>query len=189
MMLLSLLIPTTQSRMEMTMSLVDSILDQVEQGNYIGLVEIIPLWDNGEKTIGTKRNELIQMATGKYIAFVDSDDELATNYIELLMDGIAQDTDCCSLRGIYTQDGGKEYLFEHSIKYPVWETVDATIKYLRPPNHLNCIKKEIANQFKFPEIMHGEDRVWSDAIKASGLIKTEHYIDSVLYHYKFLTSK
>ena len=189
MMLLSILIPTTQSRMNMTMSLVDSILDQIERGNYVGLIEIIPLWDQGEKSIGTKRNELIQMAKGKYIAFVDSDDDLAKNYIELLMDGIAKGVDCCSLRGIFTQDGQDPQFFEHSIKYEYWSTTDNAIKYERPPNHLNCIKKEIANQFKFPEIMHGEDRIWSEAIKVSGLIKTEHYIDSVLYHYKFITSK
>jgi len=189
MMLFSILIPTLSSRVEQCLTLVDKLLDQVERGNYIGLVEIVTLYDNGEKSIGTKRNELIQMSKGKYIAFVDDDDELATNYIDLLMDGIAKGVDCCSLRGIFTQDGGSPQLFEHSIKYEYWTTTDNAIKYERPPNHLNCIKKEIANQFKFPEIMHGEDRVWSEAIKSSGLIKTEHYIDSVLYHYKFLTSK
>ena len=188
-MLLSLLIPSTQSRMGMTMELVDKLLDQVERGNYIGLVEVVTLYDNGEKSIGAKRNELIQMSKGKYVAFVDSDDELATNYIDLLMDGIAHGVDCCSLRGIFTQDGRDPQLFEHSIKYDYWTTTDNSIKYERPPNHLNCIKKEIANQFKFPEIMHGEDRVWSEAIKASGLIKTEHYIDAILYHYKFIKNK
>jgi len=39
------------------MSLVDKMLDQVEKGNYTGFIEIVTLYDNGEKTIGTKRNE------------------------------------------------------------------------------------------------------------------------------------
>ena len=63
---LSILIPTLSSRADQCMSLVDKMLDQVEKGNYTGFIEIVTLYDNGEKTIGTKRNELIQMAKGEY---------------------------------------------------------------------------------------------------------------------------
>lgn len=190
MVLFSILIPSTQNRMEMTMSLVDRLLDQVERGNYIGLVEVITLYDKGEKSIGTKRNELIQMAKGKYIAFVDSDDDITTNYIDLIMEGIAHDVDCCSLRGVITWNGEKPEVFEHSIRYDAYRTNETGVpKYERYPNHLNCIKKEIANDFKYPEINHGEDTDWATQVFKSGRIKTEHYIDAVLYHYKFITNK
>lgn len=189
MMLLSLLIPTLSSRTEQCLSLVDSLLDQIEQGNYVGLVEVVTLYDSGEKTIGKKRNELIQMATGKYVCFIDDDDSVANNYVELLMDGIAHDVDCCSLRGVITWNGDNAELFEHSIMYDSYSTTSNAIKYERYPNHLNCIKKEICNQFKYPEINHGEDTDWATQVFKSGLIKSEHYIDAVLYHYKFITNK
>jgi hypothetical protein len=93
------------------------------------------------------------------------------------------------LRGIITFDGETPELFEHSIKYKEYKTVDNPVKYERYPNHLNCIKSSIAKQFKFPEINHGEDTDWATQIFNSGLIKTEHYIDSVMYHYNFITRK
>lgn len=187
---LSILIPTTESRRNMTMELVDKILDQIERGNYIGIVEVVALYDNGEKSIGAKRNELVRLSKGEYVCFVDSDDDLATNYIDLVMDGIELGVDCCSLRGVITWDGENPQIFEHSIKYNEWKTNDlGAIKYERFINHLNVVKKSIASQIKFQEISHGEDRIWSESLQKSGLIKTEHFIDSVIYHYLFLTNK
>jgi glycosyltransferase involved in cell wall biosynthesis len=191
MMLLSLLIPTLSSRAEQCLSLVDKLLDQVEHGNYIGLVEVVTLYDNGEKSIGTKRNELIQMAKGKYVAFIDDDDSISSDYIDLLIEGISKDVDCCSLRGVITWDGENPEIFEHSVSYNEWKTniTGVSIKYERFINHLNCVKKSIANNIKYAEISHGEDRQWSEDLMKSGLVKTEHYIPSVIYHYIFKTNK
>ena len=186
---LSILIPTLSSRSEQCLSLVDKLLDQIERGDYIGKVEVVTLYDQGEKPTGQKRNELIQMAKGEYICFVDDDDEVAINYIDLLMDGIEEGADCCSLRGIITWDGQNPEFFEHSIRYSEYKTTENPIKYERFPNHLNCIKKSIAMQVEFPSITFGEDTDFAHKLHKTGLIKTEHYIDSVLYHYKFKTNK
>jgi glycosyltransferase involved in cell wall biosynthesis len=149
-------------------------------------VEIIT--DNSEvDTIGEKRNRLLQMAKGKYVCFIDDDDTVSYQYIDLLMEGIFIDADCCSLRGHYSVDGVEDGLFEHSLRYSEWKTTDNFIKYERYPNHLNCIKSSIAKQFKFPEKNFGEDHDWSKQIHESGLIKTEHYIPEVIYFYKKVT--
>lgn len=184
---LSILIPTLSSRTEQCLTLVDSLLDQIEKSNYP--VEVVTLYDEGQKSIGTKRNELIQMSKGEYICFVDDDDRIASNYIELIMDGIAHDVDCCSLRGVITWNGMDAAIFEHSIKYKAYIETENSIKYERFPNHLNCIRKSIANQFHFPDISFSEDTDWATQIFKSGLIKTEHYIDAVIYHYDFIPTK
>ena len=153
-------------------------------------VQIILYTDDGTKTIGAKRNQLLEWARGEYLCFFDDDDSPSKDYIKLIMEGIATGKDCVSLRGVITWDGERPELFEHSIKYPAYATNDTgAIKYERFPNHLNAIKSSIAKQFKFAEINHGEDTDFATQIKNSGLIKTEHYIDSVIYHYNFKTNK
>lgn len=183
---LSILIPTIRERAEMFCKLVNYI---EEQAYRFGEIEII--YHIGNKSIGTKRNGLLETATGKYVAFVDDDDRVSSNYISLLMEGIEKDVDCCSLVGEYTVDGKNPQLFEHSIKYQEYRTngnyaLDMDIKqvkYERYPNHLNCIRASIAKQFKFPEINHGEDTDWATQIKKSGLLKTEHTIEQIIYYY------
>lgn len=199
---LSILIPTTEDRKECTSQLLKEISRQSGGSKlqyYNGSVrvmimnepiEILIYLDNYEKSIGEKRNILLSKASGTYVSFVDSDDVLSKNYIQSLFEGINKGVDCCSLRGVITFDGVNPETFEHSIKYNEWKTNEtAPIKYERTINHLNCLKKEIAEQFKFPEINFGEDHKWSMDLHQSGLIKTEHFIEEVIYHYQYLTKK
>jgi glycosyltransferase involved in cell wall biosynthesis len=146
--------------------------------------------------IGQKRNELLQGAEGEYVCFIDDDDLVSENYVQLLMEGIDKGVDCCSLKGIITEDGKRPQVFEHSIQYKEYRTVggeDNTspgfVRYERYPNHLNCIKASIAKQFRFPELNHGEDTEWATQIHKSGLLKVEHYIPEVIYYYEYISKK
>jgi hypothetical protein len=87
--------------------------------------------------------------------------------------------DCCSLTGeLHWPNGGIER-FEHSIDYDKWEKKDNV--YLRYPNHLNTVKRELALQVGFKDMGHGEDKDYSDRLKP--LLKTEAKIEGVIYHY------
>lgn len=183
--LLSILIPTLESRGE----LLRNCLDSLNHKDYKDKVEILLEYDNGEYSIGAKRNILLDRSIGKYVCFIDDDDIVATSYLKNIFEGIAKGVDCCSLRGIITFNGNNPEYFEHSIRYNEYKTTDNTIKYERYPNHLNCIKSSIAKQFRFADINHGEDTDWATQIHKSGLIKIEHYINDVMYHYKFITNK
>jgi len=158
---------------------------------YINKVEIIIFEDNFENSIGYKRNILNNLAAGNYICCIDSDDSISKNYISNLLKGIEQGVDCCSLRGVITWDGERPELFEHSIKYDSYKTNISgdAIVYERFPNHLNCIKSSIVKQIKFHEINHGEDTDFATQIFNLGLIKTEYFIDEVIYHYQYKTNK
>lgn len=160
---------------------------QIRDSGVEGRVEV--LVNNNEESIGAKSNHLLDICWGKYCARFDSDDMPGPNYIKRIFEGIDKDVDCCSLRGIITFDGNNPEVFEHSIKYKEWATTSNPIKYERYPNHLNAIKSSIAKQFKYPDISHGEDHDWSKQVFESGLIKTEYYIDEVIYNYKFVTTK
>lgn len=183
--LLSILIPTTKSRELVFNRLMTELIRQI--GDLP--IEIIVADEEPPTTIGYKRNKLLQLAKGKYVCFFDSDDYPTEDYIPTIFEGIIKDVDCVYLRGVMTTNGKNPEIFEHSIKYTKWETTNNEIKYLRNPNHLNCIKSSIAKNFKFKEVNWGEDRDWSEQLFQSGLLKTEHYSDKILYQYLYNSKK
>lgn len=143
-------------------------------------VEIMTLRNNGERNIGYYRQCLLEQATGDYIAFIDDDDMVPDDYISKILTAIETEPDCCSLTGeIHWLSNGTTERFEHSLKYDKWEKKDGV--YLRYPNHLNAVRRELALQVGFKDMGHGEDRDYSDRLKP--LLKTEAPIDGVIYHY------
>lgn len=183
---LSILIPTIRRHYRFFTNLISELRSQILP--YAEDIEII-VDDNEEDVIGVKRNRLLERANGKYIAFIDSDDTISPHYIQLIMEGIEKDVDCCSLKGVISVDGVYDGIFEHSLKYDDWRTTGNEVKYERYQNHLNTSRASIAKQFKFPETTFGEDHVWSKAMHESGLLQTEHYIDDVIYFYRYVTNK
>lgn len=182
---LSILIPTLHSRVRCFTRIHERLTALIDP--YKNDVEIVVEVDNGEMSIGAKRNLLMQCAKGLYVAFIDCDDDVTDWYIEALMEGIETGADCCSLIGEITFDGQNPKTFIHSIQYNSYFEKDNV--YYRPPNHLNCIKRELAIKIPFPEKNFGEDTDFAMALCRSGLLKTEHYIDRGLYYYKYITKK
>lgn len=188
---LSILIPTIKHREEMFKELFYELRGQINRCGATGEVEVL-FNNDAVATIGAKRNDLLSRSTGEYVCFIDDDDTVSKDYVKLILEAIEKKPDCVSLKGVLTVDGKNPEIFEHSIKYSEWETVDNPtngIKYLRCPNHLNCIKASIAKDYPFVESNFGEDKLWSVDIKESGRLKSEIYIDEVLYHYKYVSDK
>jgi len=192
---LSLLIPTTSDRENYFADIMSQLCKQVKilsdktHEDYWRHVEILKDPRDKSFTIGEKRNSLLFAATGEYLNFLDSDDQVSDDYLETVLEGIENKPDCLSLRGIMTTDGERPEIFEHSLKYQEWRETKNEIKYERYPNHLNCIRSDIAKQIKFPEKNFGEDHAWSKSLHESGVLKNEFYIDKVMYYYKYMTKK
>jgi glycosyltransferase involved in cell wall biosynthesis len=141
-------------------------------------VEICFQGDNGEITIGEKRNKLLLCAQGEYACFVDDDDDVSDDYIESIMTALEEKPDCIGIEGILKCKAG-DLIFRHSIQFQCWYTgIDA---FYRTPNHLNPIKRKIALNVCFPSKNFGEDQHYSDGIKRQ--LKTEKYIDHPIYFY------
>lgn len=177
---LSLLIPSVIDRSHFLESLLHRI--DAQKGDHD--VEVLVELDNRQATIGTKRNKLLQKASGDYVAFIDDDDRISHDYIDRVFEGINKGVDCCSLTGIITFDGLHPKPFIHSIQNDrYWED---EIAYYRFPNHLNCIMASIAKQFRFPEKNHGEDTDFATQMHNAKVLKTEHFIDSTIYFYDWV---
>lgn len=188
---LSILICTVPKRKDLFLiQLLREIRKQITP--FHGQVEILTSPDDQANwKIGSKRNWLLDVSDGDYVAFIDDDDRISHNYIPLVMEGIDKGVDCCSLRGIITEDGLKPLIFEHSIKYHEYKTNPEghPIRYERYPNHLNCIKSSIAKKFRFPEKNHGEDTDWATQVFNLGLLKMEHEIKDIIYYYDWRSVK
>lgn len=177
---LSILICSLKSR-EIFYNRLIGILEKQKNNN----VEIISSIDNGVKSIGAKRNELLNKASGDYVAFIDDDDTVHNDYIKLILEAIKNNPDCVGIEGIMTTNGRNPEKFIHSLKYDSWFKKNGI--YYRNPNHLNPVKREIALSVMFPEINHGEDKDYSERLFEH--LKTEEYINIPIYNYLFVTNK
>lgn len=171
---LSVLIASVSERDQLLKNLV-KILKL--QGN--SDIEIIADVDDCKRSIGDKRNSLLEAAKGEYVAFVDDDDGISPFYIQKILKAIESKPDCCSLEGIIVQRSTGPRKFIHSLKYDHW--FEKNNVYYRCPNHLNPVKREIAMEVKFPSLNYHEDLDYSLRLKP--FLKTESYIDEPIYFY------
>lgn len=178
--ILSVLICSLKDRSEQLNNLILRLNNQIANKN----VEIKICIDNGEHTIPKKRNYLINSSLGEYICFVDDDDDVSNNYIDLILESLIDKPDCVGIIGMYYANNVRGKDFIHSIKYSEWRDVGEV--YERTPNHLNPIKSE--HIFKiggFNETLkRGEDFDFSQRVKH--LLKTEKFIDKPIYKYNFI---
>lgn len=145
-------------------------------------VEVIVNVDDGQLSIGDKRNALLKEATGDYIAFIDDDDMVRTTYVPNILTAILTDPDCVGIEGIMTTNGSTSgRLFIHSLRYHIWFEDNGI--YYRNPNHLSPVKRELALKTGFPGINHGEDHDYSRRLLP--LLNTECYIKGPIYHYDY----
>ncbi len=153
-------------------------------------VQIITNPDGGKKTIGQKRNELVAQSTGKYICFVDDDDLVSPQYVAKVLAALKSDPDCVGFKVERTSDGTATGTAVHSLKYERYgdgKAAGGSIIWERTPNHLNPIRRTIAIQCEFPHQSFGEDSAY--AVKVRPLLKTEKFIDEVLYRYEYVSNK
>lgn len=116
-------------------------------------------------TIGEKRQALLERARGHFIAYVDDDDGVAHDYVNRVLTALKSrsDADCASLVGAMTVDGGTAVRFEHSISYGEWRMQGGV--HVRPPNHLNAVRRELALRVGFKAQNEGEDFDFSTRLR------------------------
>ena len=148
-------------------------------------VEIIINIDNGSKTVGEKRNEVLDKATGKYISFVDDDDSVDDKYIETILKVIEQNpkVDSIGFTGLFYVNGNGTMYFKHANEYGGHYKDGMGVQF-RPINHINPIRLEIAKQIRFDNKNFGEDSDYCDRLFDSKLIQHEVIINNIImYHY------
>jgi glycosyltransferase involved in cell wall biosynthesis len=161
-------------------------------------IEVIGLFDNKKRSVGHKRNELLKLAQGEYLCFIDDDDDIAQDYISSIITSLYANpiADCIVFDCITTQNGDKnnQTYSKYSINYeyvqvpgispnPVDPTGRIAFQWRGKPAHTMVYKSGIAKKHIYMNQNYGEDVDWVK--RACQDIRNEVRIDKVLYYYNF----
>ena len=181
---ISILIPTMKAREKLFKQVLAEVRKQIAD---VPEIRVEVLWesDNGELTLGQKRNVLMDRCGGKYHCFVDDDDVLAPDFLRTFVPMITNgiDYDCASFVGAHYVRGKFNKLFHHSLEYPRWD--EYPDRFVRSVSPMNMIKTSIVRQVRYKDIRNTEDHEFSIRLLASGLLYREFKINPnhPIYHY------
>lgn len=148
--------------------------------------------NKGGPSIGVKRQQLLDESTGDYIAYVDDDDTISDNYVDLILNAIKTEPDVVGMHLLHYDNGNHTGMTYHSLKYDSWQNlqhpdIPNMALYLRYPNHLNPVKRELALKVGFVDSNFGEDRDYSERLQQ--YLETEEYIEEPIYTYLYVSAK
>jgi hypothetical protein len=140
--------------------------------------------DGGQASIGAKRNLLLERAAGEFVVSVDDDDDVHERYVGLILDALrtSDELDAVGIEGTITFRGRRTERFVMSNRYREYAWTGG--RYVRPPHHLNPIRREIATRYRFEDANRHEDSDWAMRICRDRVLEREVMIDAALYHYK-----
>lgn len=181
---LSILIPTLSSRSYYLKTLLDNISYQIQHKP----VEVIWLGDNKSMSIGKKRNALLNMAQGSFISFVDDDDDISDNYVDVLLKAIDDNPDktVICFHGTQTTDERKDIPFQYNVSFGRnhKKVIDGQRWKVMLPDHLCCWNKNHISE-QFPNKSLGEDHEWARKMAFIYNEQDQVLLTDSLYHYKF----
>ncbi len=165
-------------------------------------VELLYLMDTRRRTVGEKRNNLLSMAKGEYISFIDDDDAVASDYVQKIYRTIGKTRKDPTPAAVICV--GQRATLEpanvvHECSYSIahWKDRKPDVRrvlvasdkpnvllWTGPPAHTMCWKRSIAAGSRFPEKNFGEDVQWVDQVCELATVETV-LNGEPLYHYKF----
>lgn len=156
------------------------IVDKLDAQTQGRPVELLLLLDNKTRTIGRKRNDLIRLAQGQYIVFVDDDDDVTDDFVDEILEAAKSGADVIVFDIWVTLDGqsGKNCRYGLDL---VYENLDSA--YHRKPNGRMACRTDIARRIPYQDISLGEDDRWGEAFAI--VARTQHRIEKNLSFYKF----
>jgi len=157
---LSILILSIPSRFDIVRPLIDKLMIQIGDRED---VEILSLMDNKSLHIWEKRNELMRMARGTHMTWLDDDDDVADTYVDKLTESIETNPSAdvisfdqmCYLNGVEAKVFAKMgNPHEDVLPDPTGTRYRDT---LRPPYHWCCWKTSLASSESFrSSFSHGD---------------------------------
>lgn len=118
-----------------------------------------------ERPSGPKRNEMMDMARGRYVLHLDDDDRLASDFPSVVLPELTGHSDLVMYDAIASLNGSpffRVYIgMDHENEQPKHLSEGRFSDIRRRPWHFNCWKTELARIARFPqEHVGNEDAIW-----------------------------
>lgn len=150
----------------------------------LGLVEFLIDDDrrflDGGLSIGKKRQKLVEMASGKYLCFLDDDEIIAPNYLETLVRLCNEDKDVCTFRNLTKLDNFWTVV-DMSLSHTENEQATPNAIVKRRPWHICPVRSEFAKRYEFEDSNYGEDWQWFERVLSH--CQTEAKTDAIIHQY------
>ena len=138
--------------------------------------------DDLEMPYGDKTQRLIEASAADYVSSVDDDDMIAPGYVEKVMNALFLDQpDYVGFRVRWTQHGQPCRPVVHSLAFGGWSDGGGQLE--RDITQFNPIRRDLALLGTWSGGWEAERR-WAAAVRDSGKVKTETFIDEEMYYYQ-----
>lgn len=182
--LLTIAVCTMPSRMKSFTKVAEELFKQAEGKP----VEVFCFMDNKKSNLSEKRNLVIAGAKGKFISFVDDDDEVEADYVDSILAEITKtpDADCVVFDVLVHGYTEQPKLCKYDIAFSHGEDQNA---YYRKPNHVMAYRTEISRRHQYRKDLSAisEDTEWAE--RAWKDIRKQVRVGKVLYHYLYNASQ
>lgn len=154
-------------------------------------VEHLVFLDNRKRTIGAKRDALLRIARGTFIAYVDDDDTVSPDYVASLVEAIkiaitppaspndqvdvitfaqfARVDEACAKIVFGLRQENQPFVPDTEVQRAAW--------------HVCAWRRSVAILSHFPESNYGED--WAFAEPLNRIARASIHLDKVLHYYRF----
>lgn len=137
--------------------------------------------------LSSARNKGTQIATGKYVTYVDSDDTVDPHYLEYLYQAIIDtDADCAIARRDRCSDNSKKVDACSDYSIQVWSKERALSEVLTSKNATVSSWNKMGLRSMYLDIPFPVDRYYEDIAHTYRIIDCCEkcvFVDAILYHY------
>lgn len=142
-------------------------------------------YDNLVLPVGEKYRRLLESSSAEYVCNLEDDDWIAPNYVAQITRGLEQHPDYVGFPVKWTSDGRAMIPVTHSLRYSGWENTPNELT--RDIVQFNPLRRELANLGQWAA-SNNPDSEWADGVRASGLVRSEFWIDEPMYYYQTMSA-
>ena len=154
-------------------------------------VEHLSFIDNRKRSIGGKRDALLRIARGTFVAYVDDDDTVSPDYVASLVDAIkiaitptaspTDQVDVITFEQFARVDDAQAKIVFRLRQQNQPFVPDTEVQ--RAAWHVCAWRRSVAILSHFPESNYGED--WAFAEPLNRIARASIHLDKVLHYYRF----